>query len=53
MYKNNIYKLMRLFQIHLLNYTQVVWMTIPPISAEIRGGFMIKNLEFMYIFHIY
>ena len=47
MYKNNIYKLMRLFQIHLPNYTQVVWMTIPPISAEIRGGFMIKNLEFM------
>lgn len=25
---------------------QVIWMTTPPISVEIRGGFMVEQLEF-------
>jgi len=28
------------------SYVQVIWMTTPPISTEIRGGFMVKQLEF-------
>jgi len=27
-------------------YVQVIWMTTPPISTEIRGGFMVKQIEF-------
>jgi len=27
-------------------YVQVIWMTTPPISTEIRGGFMVRQIEF-------
>ncbi len=28
------------------DYMQVVWMTTPPIATEIRGGFLIEQLQF-------
>ena len=48
--RTNIYDLMRTIKQNLdrcrASYTQVIWMTTPPISAEIRGGFMVQQLEF-------
>lgn len=37
---------MVLFNDILPDRTQVVWMTTPPISADIRSGIMIQQLEF-------
>lgn len=45
-YKFNLHKLMDLLTETLPRHTQVVWMTTPPISVEIRGGFVIPQLEF-------
>ena len=38
--------MMDLFKSVLPVYTQVIWMTTPPISANIRGGFQLKHLDF-------
>jgi hypothetical protein len=45
-FKENVPKLMQLFKSLLPDYTQLIWMTTPPISVEVRGGFMIEQLEF-------
>ena len=51
MFQKNIKYLMSHLK-HSIKYhrsqheTQVIWMTTPPISVEIRGGFMVKQLEF-------
>jgi len=47
-FRDNIKNLMDHLKFSLRDspHTQVVWMTTPPISVEIRGGFMIEQLEF-------
>ena len=45
-YKKNLRSLFSLFQGILPEHTQVIWMTTPPISTDISGGFMIEELEF-------
>jgi len=45
-FKENVPKLMKLFKGLLPDYTQLMWMTTPPISVDVRGGFMIEQLEF-------
>ncbi|XP_049864693.1 PC-esterase domain-containing protein 1A-like isoform X2 [Schistocerca gregaria] len=46
-YKDNMVKLMRLFKSCLPKQTCVIWMTTLPISASCRGGFLIKQVEFL------
>lgn len=45
-FKDNMNELMRLFKTSLPPTTLVIWVTAPPLSVEIRGGFMIKQIEF-------
>ena len=45
-FNENIVSLMEMFTRILEDYTQVIWMTTPPISTEIRGGFQLKDLKF-------
>lgn len=46
MFRDNMIRLMDLFKSVLPLYTQVIWMTTPPISTDIRGGFQLKHLDF-------
>ena len=41
-----LYHLKRLLTKDRADHTQVIWMTTPPISVDIRGGFMVDQLEF-------
>eukprot|EP00095_Tigriopus_kingsejongensis_P009287 maker-scaffold175_size286436-snap-gene-1.51 protein:Tk09287 transcript:maker-scaffold175_size286436-snap-gene-1.51-mRNA-1 annotation:"FAM113A" len=45
-YRKNIQRLFDLLEHCLPSRSQVVWMTTPPISVDIRGGFLIEGLEF-------
>ncbi|XP_034244970.1 PC-esterase domain-containing protein 1A-like [Thrips palmi] len=46
LFKDNMVKLMHLFKSSLPPSTLVIWLTAPPISVRILGGYMIKQLEF-------
>ena len=46
-YKPNLTLLLELFCDILPEHTQVIFMTTPPISVEIRGGLMIEQLNFL------
>lgn len=45
-FKENMQNLTRLLKSSLPPSTLVVWVTAPPSAVEIRGGYMIKQLEF-------
>ncbi|KAG8173734.1 hypothetical protein JTE90_009169 [Oedothorax gibbosus] len=45
-YKKNLTKLMNRLRSRLPN-TLVIWMTTPPISKNIKGGFLLPDLEFL------
>ncbi len=45
-FKENLHKLMALFNQILPERTQVIWMTTPPIATDIRAGVLIQQLEF-------
>jgi len=45
-FKSNMIKLMDLFKAVLPLYTQVIWLTTPPLGVNIRGGFLLKHLQF-------
>jgi len=45
-FKRNMIRLMELLKTVLPQYTQVIWMTTPPISVDIRGGFQLNHLDF-------
>ena len=46
-YKPNLKKLLKLFHGNLPDRTQVIFMTTPPISVDIRGGLIIEQLDFL------
>ena len=46
MFRENMQDLIELFQSVLPMRTQMIWMTTPPISVDIRGGFQLPHLDF-------
>jgi len=46
-YKERLEDLCKYFQEKVDEHTQVIFMTTPPINTDPRGGFMVKQLEFM------
>ncbi|XP_054714137.1 PC-esterase domain-containing protein 1A-like [Uloborus diversus] len=47
MYKENLVKLMKQFQKLLPKNCLVIWVTTPPIASEMKGGFLVKELQFL------
>ncbi|XP_069674350.1 PC-esterase domain-containing protein 1A-like isoform X2 [Periplaneta americana] len=47
-YKDNLVKLMRLLKMSLPANTLVIWTTVPPVSSTCKGGFLIKQVEFLH-----